>query len=790
VLIPGALWQSVRERHDDEIPRDAAPRRAWHGLVGRRADGVEFPVGVVLDRLPLVDGVTEPLFAVALHEASVTFDHAPYGVFMDDAQGRWIDVNPAGCDMLGYRLDELVGKEIADFLPPEQVPRLHEAREYLRVPGRVHDAPWKLRRKDGRYVPVEVRATIIPGGLCQAFVRDISLRVQREERLGRVTKLLDSIVENVPAMIFLKNAEDLRFERFNRAGEELLGIPREDMLGKNDHDFFPPEQAAFFQSRDRETLEKGRLVATEEPIRTTRGLRWLHTQKIPIADETGTARYLLGISMDITDRKRADEALRRSEENLKRAQRVAHLGSWTYDAKTEQVSYTPEIAAICGLETTEAGVSPMAVADRVHPEDRERVIRAVGEASAAGAPFAVEHRVVRPSGEERTVLQQGEVLLDADGRREGLVGTVLDITERKRVEREREDSLRWLGAVLDQSPVGLMLFHGPDGDRVEFNRRAEEMAGGPILGLQQLGAMIVSPEGAPVPLDRLPCARALRGERTEGEELLLRGPNGKTTPISASAAPILGKDGRVEGAVVAIQDITAAKQLEHLRAEWNSVVAHDLRQPIGLIKLSTQILARILADASVQRIVRRMQSAVGRLNRMVADLMDLSRLEARRLELLKRPVDVPALVRGSVEVVALEAPDRPFDVSVHGEAPKVDADADRVSQVMENLLINAVKYGKSGTPIVVDVEHEESAVAVAVTNEGHPLPPDESEHIFDRFHRTALARRNGVQGDGLGLYITRALVEAHGGHITVDSSPAGRTTFRFTLPVTPPVNGR
>jgi signal transduction histidine kinase len=133
--------------------------------------------------------------------------------------------------------------------------------------------------------------------------------------------------------------------------------------------------------------------------------------------------------------------------------------------------------------------------------------------------------------------------------------------------------------------------------------------------------------------------------------------------------------------------------------------------------------------------------------------------------------------------MALEAPDRSFDVTVEGDLPEAYADPGRIAQVMENLLTNAVKYGRAATPIVVEVAHVNHDVAVAVTNTGEALPQEELPRLFERFHRTAGAKRGAAKGAGLGLYITRGLVEAHGGRITAESTPAGVTTFRFTLPV-------
>jgi PAS domain S-box-containing protein len=144
--------------------------------------------------------------------------------------------------------------------------------------------------------------------------------INRSRRdLERVSTFLSSIVENIPAMIFVKSAETLRFELFNKAGEELLGIPREAMIGKADTDFFPPDQAAFFEEKDRGVLRAKKLVDIPlEPIDTAHGRRWLHTKKIPVLDKQGVARFLLGISLDITDRHEAEEALRRAQDELER----------------------------------------------------------------------------------------------------------------------------------------------------------------------------------------------------------------------------------------------------------------------------------------------------------------------------------------------------------------------------------------------------------------------------------------------------------------------------------------
>jgi PAS domain S-box-containing protein len=153
---------------------------------------------------------------------------------------------------------------------------------------------------------------------------------QSEQAHGRTSRFLDSIVENLPNMIFVKEAAELRFERFNRAGEELLGVERENLIGKNDFDLFPQEQAQAFQRRDRETLAAGTVVdIPEEPIQTKAGERWLHTKKVPVLDEGGVPKYLLGISEDITERRRAGAALKAAKDAAEAANQELEAFSYS-----------------------------------------------------------------------------------------------------------------------------------------------------------------------------------------------------------------------------------------------------------------------------------------------------------------------------------------------------------------------------------------------------------------------------------------------------------------------------
>ncbi|HEX5415119.1 MAG TPA: ATP-binding protein [Chloroflexota bacterium] len=164
--------------------------------------------------------------------------------------------------------------------------------------------------------------------------------------------------------------------------------------------------------------------------------------------------------------------------------------------------------------------------------------------------------------------------------------------------------------------------------------------------------------------------------------------------------------------------------------------------------------------------------------------LDVSRIEARRLTVVKRPVDLPALVSDVVARVQAITVGHPVDLEVAGSVPPVEADPVRIEQVLTNLLSNAAKYGTPGTAITVRVQHRDDEDVVAVTNLGAGITPEEYPTLFSRFYRASSARNGRQEGLGLGLYISHGIVEAHAGRIWAESIPGQTTTFFFALPLT------
>jgi len=239
-----------------------------------------------------------------------------------DRTGHVVEWNPRAEMIFGYSRDEAVGWLLTELIIPAHFREAHAKGMQRFLSTGEHEILGRrieitALRKNGIGFPVEL--TVIPLHLGQqvlfsSFIRDISERKESESALRQTATFIESLFDHLPNMVFVKDAQDLRFVRFNKAGEELVGHSRSELLGKNDYDFFTREEADFFTNKDRETLANGRLTdIPEETIQTkSKGMRILHTKKIPICDSSGAPQYLLGISEDVTERKEAEAALVRA----------------------------------------------------------------------------------------------------------------------------------------------------------------------------------------------------------------------------------------------------------------------------------------------------------------------------------------------------------------------------------------------------------------------------------------------------------------------------------------------
>lgn len=351
-----------------------------------------------------------------------------------------------------------------------------------------------------------------------------------------------------------------------------------------------------------------------------------------------------------------------------------------------------------------------------------------------------------------------------------------------------------LQIILDSAPHGLLFVDRRSGDIVA-NPRAIQLLGGPGIAGAEVPhclAQVRRPDGEALPVEQLPSSRALAGQTIRDEELVIARPDGHRLPILLSAAPVLGTDQKALGAVVTFEDISPIKELEHLREEFAAVVAHDLRDPIqGILFQVNLILRRAEGDMAhaPMSLVRGIAKNAERLGQIASDLLDTTRIELRRIALDRKWLDAPEAVRDLVERLRPAFSPHPVEVKVSGTVGPAWADPLRFDQIVTNLLDNAAKFSDGPSPITVHIRASGEGIELAVEDCGIGIPSDELARLFDRFYQARRARERKT-GLGLGLYITKGLVEAHGGRFWVKTEAGKGCVFYAWFPppseATPP----
>jgi len=346
-------------------------------------------------------------------------------------------------------------------------------------------------------------------------------------------------------------------------------------------------------------------------------------------------------------------------------------------------------------------------------------------------------------------------------------------------EGRLEDERLSLSDLLDTLPVPVIVY-GADGRVLFQNQARKDFAGADVRTLD--GAIArTSPateDGETIPRDRLPALRALRGEIVRGERLRLRAADGHTEVLLVNASPLRDPDGRIAASVVVFHDITDLSELERGRRELFAMANHDLRTPLTVILALVQ-LARRLARKEPDRALKALddiERQSQRMLRLVRDLLDVTRFESGEIPVTPASGDLVAAVRAAIE----RQPEQARFAMRVPDAVSAEFDADRIDQILDNLLSNAVRHTAADTNVDVHLAAEGDEIVVRVTDHGAGIGADERARLFRPFYQTPRGRSYG--GTGLGLHISRRIAEAHGGRLWLEETRPGKTTFAFALP--------
>ena len=538
------------------------------------------------------------------------------------------------------------------------------------------DVTGRVRAEEGRRAGEDRERAL------QAILAD---HQRREDGLAERCAFLEAVLNQMPCAFTIAEASSGKVTLVNEAARRLFGdavppaSPAEEhsharAVHRNGRPYRPEDWPLARALSHEETLE-----GEEIGIHRADGSRaCLRANTAPVRDAGGRVVAAVSVYEDTTERRLAEGALRRSEEELAKAQEIANLGSWTLDLANRRVACSRQMNRMLGLQPEDSATPLRAVVRRLLPSDRRQVIATARQAIHAGERFQVEHRIRRVDGTERVVLSQGDGERNPEGRLVRLVGTMLDITERKQAQEEM--------ARLYES---------------EQAARAQAVA-------------------------------------TNAE-----------------------KD------------------------QFVALVAHELRNPLSTIKNSVFLLKK--GTPSEQRSARALETierSVALQTRLVNDLLDLSRIAQGKLALNCKPTRLDDLLLSAIEGCDEDTCDAGLEMVV-GTLPEVwvCGDADRMMQVVANLLGNAIKFTPPPGKITLSLAVHEGRGRVTVVDTGIGISPEVLPRIFEVFQQGDTSGKRAA-GLGLGLALVRSLVEMHGGRVWAESEGVGQgSCFVFELPV-------
>ncbi|SJZ41881.1 PAS domain S-box-containing protein [Trichlorobacter thiogenes] len=528
---------------------------------------------------------------------------------------------------------------------------------------------------------------------------------------------LQAILDNSPALIYVKDREG-RYQFVNKAWRELFCTSGDNVKGKTDLELFPEETARQSMANDQLVINSDTPLTIEEQALVGGELRHYHGTKVAVRDSSGTTYGLCGISTDVSERKQAEDTLRESEERLQLATQSSGIGIWDWDLVTDSLVWDESMYRLYGLRREDFSGAYEAWFRCIHPDDTHLTSDAIQAALLGEKEYAPEFRIVRPDGTVRLIQAASKTFRDPDGKPLRMIGTNLDITERK----QAEEQIRKLNDELEQ--------------RVQ-QRTAELMERSRELQDNQQALINI--------VDDL---------------------NQKTEELEQANAKL--------------------HDLDQLKSMFIASMSHELRTPLNsIIGFSSIIRDEWLGPVNPEQKenLDTIQRSGKHLLSLINDVIDVSKIEAGRIEVRLEEFDLYDLLMEAVQYLEKDLREKQLDLHLNIDHRPVCTDRRRLLQCVINLLSNAVKFTEQGGITVTAQFMATGPVVIAVQDTGIGIAEEDIQQLFKPFVRITSLLKTVTPGTGLGLYLTRKLVvEVLGGDILCTSTVGTGSTFTLRIP--------
>jgi two-component system NtrC family sensor kinase len=719
------------------------------------------------------------------------------GIIVFDEDYRIEFANAVASEITGYAKERLIGMDFRRLLSERDIGYLDQMHSTVGIDEskRVCTEMEVLTEKGMKW-DAEVCITIAQGGKggvkTYAYLRDITQRKRMEREVREATKRFEKMAEMGEDGIIVFD-QDSRIEFANQMASEIMGFPRDQILGQ---EFF-----SLIGKRDEEFLEEmvmrgegmGQKVCTEMGIKTPQGLvKETEVCIAPTQSEDGqikTYAYL----RDITERKKFERELKESEEKFRNLfERVRH-GLFISSKEGKFIDCNQALLEMAGYEDKEEFLNIDIAKDfYVNPEDRRKFQR-LTEAQGFVKDLEVEFK--KKTGEKITVLLTAHVKRDEEGRVIGYEGLNIDISERKRMERELKEANEFLTNLIESSVDGIIVTD-MKGNILIFNKGAENILGyhaEEVVGKMNIRS-IYPPGVAKEVMEKLKSPDYGGMGKLTSFPITHRRKDGALIEGDLSASLIYDENGGEIASVGIFKDLRERLRIERELREMQqallqseklaamgrltSQIAHELNNPIyGIMNTLELLKTEIPPESKRRRILELSLSEIQRLAEMLRNMLSFSKPEEEK----RRPVKLNELVEGILLVMEKQMKESNIKVETYFNEtlPEVMASTNQMRQVVLNLLKNAKEAMPKGGSLTVRTRREDDKVMVAIQDTGVGIPEELRDKIFEAFFTT----KQKVKGVGLGLSVCYGIVKDHGGEIRVESEVDKGTTFTILLPM-------
>jgi PAS domain S-box-containing protein len=809
-LMPERFSAPFREHMDDGFSyADPEEIQRVRETIGLRKDGSEFPARMALTAwgdgeakhfAAFVSDITDAKRAeAALRESEDRFrsivESAAEAIVVADQDLTIVQWTPAAGRIFGFTEDQILGKPLSDIIPQQYLRALRTSGDP--GPGRKNEDPSPDTyqgdgvRSDGDRFPIEFSVTSWKSGgqrfFC-AMVRDVTERKRAEAELRHLKEFNENIVQTMSEGIVMEDPEG-NFTFVNPAAAEMLGYSERELVGRHWSTVVDPEYYETVQSAN---ARRARGMSDRYELR----LRQKDGSIIDVLVsgnphlQGGRFEGSVAVFTDITERKRAEDALHQSEARLEEAQHMARLANWEWTADG-QLHWSAEMFGILGYAPDAFTPGHSNYLEFVHPDDREIADRAYFRAIKGREEINARYRLLHPDGSVIIVREKTRTYFDPGGAVHHVVGTVQDVTDYVHAQELALAAQRRTQAIITHMADGLIMLDqrgrleslNPAAGRM-LGVESDEVIGKPLSSIRPLATLLGDSQVAAT--GALPDGRESRTVRQQ--EITLDPPLSHV--LTAYISPVLDDQVGQLGQVIVLQDITRQRELEQAKDNLVSTISHELRTPLFSIQgvLDMLLHGKVSEKEKQEHFMKLAYDQSQRLRNLLDALLDISRIETGRLELKLMPIPMPPLLHQVSESLRIEAmkKDQELEIQTPDRLPRVLADEGRLTQVMTNLISNAIKFTPRGGRINIRAGLEGDKLLVQVIDDGIGIPAEALPELFQRFYQVDSSATRQAGGSGLGLYISKQIVESHGGRIWVDSQLGEGSCFSFTIPIADP----